>query len=367
MFVVGTDSEKCRRLDEFYFSTEGSEKLSPQYILAKYPEILLSTKDLNVSPFEKAISVREYSTNRGPIDIVYITDNAEILLVETKLLKNPESHRTVVAQAIDYAKAFAEESLDSLRLKLRKANVDLEIFNNQDYYESILHQNIINGNYQVLIVGDTIHPNILGMVESIQSAPHLAFTLNAVSLNPYSISNEEIVLNPSIEAKTVEVERSVISIEILNDGEVKINSSVPEKKHQGNKPRITEEIYLNNLEDDSYIDIIKELWREIENRGGTIDWGTVGFSGGFHQDNRRISLIWVYTAHFNILTDRMRRTYGISEEIYQEYLSALKESDSIYRQLIVPNKGQASFSSIDHEDFSVLVKATIHLMDKLLD
>ena len=46
-------------------------------------------------------------SGRGPIDIVYISPEGGITIVETKLWKNPEKHRVVVAQIIDYAKQLA--------------------------------------------------------------------------------------------------------------------------------------------------------------------------------------------------------------------------------------------------------------------
>ena len=367
MFVVSGNADKCRNLEEYYFNTEGSENISPQNILVASPEILLSTDGLSITPYKKVISIREYQTDRGAIDIVYITDNAEIILVETKLLKNPESHRAVVAQAIDYAKAFSEEGLDSVKEKIKKASLNFDIFENREYYEAIIHRNIINGNYQVLIVGDNIHPNILGMLESIQSAPHLSFTINAVSLNPYRLNSSELVFHTRIESKTIEIERSVISIEIVKDGEVKIDSSVPEKKRKGNKPRITEEIYFNNIEDGSYVEPVRKLCSEIRKRNGTIEWGTVGFSGGFYKENRRVSLIWVYDSWLNILTEKVRRTYGILDEAYDRYLMTLKKSEYIYERVIVPNRSAVKFVEIDQSDFEFVMTATLALMDELLN
>jgi len=365
MFLISADANECLGLAEFYFSNEGTDLLSPQYILAKHPEILLSTEGLNIMPHKDVVSVREYPTSRGFIDILYVTDNAEIILVETKLFKNPESHRTVVAQAIDYAKAFSEEEVSSLKNKLQKLGADLNFFENVEYYEAIIHQNIVNGNYQVLIVGDRIHSNILGMLDSIQSAPHLSFTVSAISLNPFRLNKNEIVLSSRIESKTNEIERSVISIEILKNGNVKIDSSIPDKKRKGNKPRITEETYFNNLEDPSYIEPIRHLCSEIRKRNGTIDWGTIGFSGGYYSENRRVSLIWVYDSWFNILSDKVRGSYGITDDVYNQYLATLKKSAYLYEQVIVPNKAAVSFSNIQHADFQVTVDATLDLMDKL--
>lgn len=367
MFLINLREDNCVELQPYSFRTESQGRESIQYILASNPEILLSTDGLNISPHEKVLSVREYQTNRGPIDIVFVTDNADIILVETKLLKNPESHRTVVAQAIDYAKSFSEENIESLKDKFKKKDSDLNIFTNKNYYESILEKNIKSGNYQVLIVGDTVHPNVLGMIDSIQSAPHLAFTLNAISINPFILNNNNIMLNARIESKTNEIERSVISIEIINNNELKIDSSTPEKERKGNKPIITEEIYLNNIENTSYVEEIRKCWNEIEKRGGTIEWGTVGFSGGFYLENKRISLIWVYDSWFNILTKKMKNNIGIiTEEQYNQYLDKLKESEYLYEKIVVPNKSEVHFDKIDHKDFKIALEAMIDLMEDLM-
>ena len=46
----------------------------------------------------------EMSTAAGPIDVVYITPQGRLVIVETKLWRNPEARRKVVAQILDYAK-----------------------------------------------------------------------------------------------------------------------------------------------------------------------------------------------------------------------------------------------------------------------
>jgi len=354
------NKKKCDDLEKYVFSYEDSV----QGLLGDNPQILLNIDELGIPPFDDVIAVREYPSQRGPIDIVYITDNGDIILVETKLLKNPESHRAVVAQAIDYAKAFTSEDITSLRNKIKNKKIDDSLFSNKNI-EAILNKNITTGNYQVLIVGDEIHPNILGMAESIQSAPHLSFTLSAISLNPYSIVNEEYILFPRIESKTVEVERSVISIEIINN-DVKINSSSPSIENKGNKPKITEEEFLDNIEKPEFIESIKYLWKEIEKRKGSIDWGTVGFSGGYRINNRRMSLIWAYDKWMNILSPKYKKSYDIPEDSYNLYLDDLKKSTYIYENIIVPNKSEVKFNSIEVEDCRVVIDAALNLMDRMI-
>jgi len=363
MYFYNKSEGKCTDLDKYKFKYEDSV----QQILGENSQILLAINELNIPPYDGNVSIREYPTARGPVDIVYITDNGDIILVETKLLKNPESHRTVVAQAIDYAKAFSEEDINSIKNKINNKNKDYSLLQNNKDFESILNKNLLNGNYQVLIVGDEIHPNILGMVESIQSAPHLAFTLSAISLNPFLLDGN-VILFPKIESKTVEIERSVISIEILKNNEVKIDSSSPEKESKGNKPKTTEEEYIKSLEKPEFLNSLKHLWKEMKRMGGTIDWGTLGFSGGYRINNKRISLIWGYGRWINILTRKVRNNYtNITDKQYNKYLEKLRESEYIYENIIVPNKSEVHFEYISVEDFEIVIDATLLLMKEMMD
>jgi len=179
--------------------------------------------------------------------------------------------RKVVAQIIDYIKAFSDESIDDFLNKVKKKFPEIgKRLENDINFSAHLEKNIKTGNYKVLIVGDYIHPNVLGMVEAIHSAPHLSFTIHLVDLYSCQMSADEIIVKPGIVASTFEVERSVIRIEI-DPSELKhqIKASTPELKGKGTKPIITWDQYLDNITDKSYQKIIekfKQDWiDEIDN------------------------------------------------------------------------------------------------------
>ena len=46
----------------------------------------------------------EMSTGAGPIDVIYVTPQGRLVIIETKLWRNPGARRKVVAQILDYAK-----------------------------------------------------------------------------------------------------------------------------------------------------------------------------------------------------------------------------------------------------------------------
>ena len=84
-----------------------------QELLYSHPELL--PVDAFGDAYWPAIPIgREVNTDRGPIDNLYVSPGGGITIVETKLWKNPEKHRTVVAQIIDYGKELAAWDYDQL-------------------------------------------------------------------------------------------------------------------------------------------------------------------------------------------------------------------------------------------------------------
>ena len=70
------------------------------------------------NPLDKDVKIvslgREINSGAGYIDILLLTSEAELIIVETKLWRNPEKSRTVLAQVIDYAKEISNWSYNDL-------------------------------------------------------------------------------------------------------------------------------------------------------------------------------------------------------------------------------------------------------------
>ena len=60
----------------------------------------------------------EIETGAGTADILYVTPTGQIVLVETKLWRNPEARREVVAQILDYAKQLTTWTYEDLARRL---------------------------------------------------------------------------------------------------------------------------------------------------------------------------------------------------------------------------------------------------------
>lgn len=370
-YRVNRVSGDAEELDKYFFQTEGGSRLSPQEIIANNPSILLDIADLELQTDDKSIVVREFNTYRGSIDILIITSNADIVIVETKLLKNPESHRTVVAQAIDYAKAFYGLSIKDTLDKLSKnSTINKDIFEelkSDDLWIASLEKNINTGNFQVIICGDKIHPNVLGMVESIQSAPHMAFSIYLVELDPFVNDSDSIILTPRIVSKTLEIERSVIRIQIDHEKkEHSIESEIPEEEGKGTKPILKPSEYLDNLSRQEFRRTIEKLWDDWQEIGGDIRFGTAGLSLGLNMGDKRITPFFVYLNRLPILSEKWRNNLNIPDDLYQQYKEDLKRSQIIYDGYCVGNRVEVPFAEITVDDLEVIFDSAINLGKKLL-
>ena len=330
-----------------------------QELLYENAEIIFSVPELEINDKEVAIKFREYMTSRGPIDILFITKNADIILVETKLIKNQESTRTVVAQIIDYIKALTTENFENIlekNCKYKNVNKD---FVKDEKFMHLLKKNIITGNISGIIIGDDIHPNLLELVDSIQSAPHLAFHINLIKLEVYKNKEQLIISAKNIE-NTKEVERSVIKISFENGiNQPVIESETPAKDGKGSKPILTWDEFINNVEVKYHDSIIKFRQDWINVFGESINMGTVGFSVGFITGNKRIGVSYFYDNKMELITEKYRQKLGISDKSYFVYKKELEKSQEVFDKYLISGKQVVYYKDISLESLNIIFSATL--------
>jgi hypothetical protein len=90
-----------------------------QELIRRHPEILPTGEFETV--FSPLVPIgREVLTISGPIDNLFISRHGYPVLVETRLWRNPEARRELLAQAIDYASAIANWRFSNLDEVIRK-------------------------------------------------------------------------------------------------------------------------------------------------------------------------------------------------------------------------------------------------------
>ena len=273
------------------------------------------------------------------------------------MIRNPESSRVVISQVIDYIKAITVDGYELLLNQTRNLSKwVMDGFVADDRFYSALRKNVRTGNIKGIIIGDDIHPNLLGLLESIQSAPHLAFHINLVRVEAFRVSGGILIHAFNVE-NTLEVERSVIRI-TFGEGHPSIESESPSKEGQGSKPKLAWSEYIDTV-DEKYRALIKACRRKWEAAfGNSIHMGVVGFSGGFFVGRKRYPVLFVYNESVALFSENNRKRYGAPEDAYEAYKNALMAAPEIY-DMLIGGKIRVSFQDISMESLETVFEATI--------
>jgi len=172
-----------------------------------------------------------------------VSPNGYLTLVETKLWKNPEARREVVAQIIDYTKqlvgwdygklekAFLQHAsgtgLEASSLHAHVCEVSEEEIDEAKFVDAV-ERCLKHGRFLLLIVGDGIHEGVEKMASYLQSTPSIQFTLGLVELGCYEVATDgepSLLLIPHLVARTAEVERAIVRIEMTDETAKQLNVS----------------------------------------------------------------------------------------------------------------------------------------------
>lgn len=340
-----------------------------QELLFKHPSILpVDYLDEDYAPL---VSIgREIAS----IDNLFVSPGGLLTIVETKLWRNPEAHRTVVAQILDYAKTLTswtynrldqavssdlgrrtEESLSIFRaVKKRVHDFDLS----EIEFQARVQESLLNGRFALLIVGDRIFPEATQLAEVIQSAPHLQFSLGFIELRCYKLekdSNWPLVVVPNFIAKTREFTRAVVKVIY----EKKIPDIQVEAIEEEVKPTSRTNLAVftaslpSNIKDafKSYI----ERWMKA---GYTIYWGKVGFSLRIQWKGEMITIFDAYPSYASIiLTEKWARKFELPEDVYQSYRDELMKSSAL-GSIVSAGRKYSSYEDLTADDVALILYST---------
>jgi len=241
-----------------------------QELLRRHPDILPVAE---VEPiFYPLVPIgREVPTETGAIDNLFISHRGYLVLVETKLWRNPEAKREVVAQAIDYARAVSKwnySRLDQVARAYTRTYEDLEmglaewvekqcgpIEGGRFFFEETVAKNLRLGRFLTLIVGDRIRQSVVEMLSYVNKYPHLATDVGLVELQCYRWKQEEkwpLLVVPSIVARTEVVERSIIQVTLRQSGDYQVDvqqERADEEDRGRRRVTLTEEAFWELLKE----------------------------------------------------------------------------------------------------------------------
>ena len=247
---------------------EALDEASIQNLVFKYPSCIpFSEIDESYNPIVPVCT--ELNTPVGPLDVFMATPSGQIVIIETKLWRNPEARRVVVAQILDYAKELSKWSYEDLQ---REVNRRLDTSGNRLYeivkmsdsnyllsesvFVDAVSRNLRRGNFLLLVIGDGIREGTAGIAEFLVSSGHLNFTFAMIELAIYESEKIGQILLPRVMAKTIELQKITVDIPA---GLQLTNTALPPESDtasNGNSPEWERE---KSFYSDFWIELITEL------------------------------------------------------------------------------------------------------------
>jgi len=234
-------------------------------------------------------------------DLLMVNPEGCIVLVETKLFKNSEARREVLAQAIEYACDLSGLTYLELVKQIKKAgrlnpsagedgDPLLQIMRgstqggtfDEELFIGNVARNLRLGRILLLIVGDRVRNEAARMVEFIHRTPHLHFTLGLIDIALFRESEKDldaIFVQARVVAKTELHVRDVIEFVLPDSAQIR-HTVKHEEPGRPTRTTISEEKFLEELGKVSpdAVELVKWAIENAEEHQLQPDWGAQGVS-----------------------------------------------------------------------------------------
>jgi hypothetical protein len=349
-----------------------------QEFLFTHPEILPAN---NVEPsFARLIPLaREFPITAGSIDILYTTPEGQLCIVETKLWRNPEAHRTVLAQILEYAKDLASLDYSEFKtkveacasrmgspadlLKMVAGQMPRAEFDNIAFEDGV-RRSLATGSFLLLIVGDRIRPEVAMLSEIIGTAPSLEFALGLVEIAFFHVEKKDawpVLAVPTVVSRTHEVTRAVVRIRYEQaKPEVDVTTEVDSPARPG---RIDMAIFEKSLPEG-----LGEIFHPFLVRWSTeyeLHWGSAGFSLGCPHNGKRVVILVAYPRNISVFLEKWLRQWDNPVGAYQAYRKRLENISEI-QQVYSQGRKYAFYANLSQDEVSLLLEATDQLAKDLV-
>jgi Endonuclease NucS len=190
-----------------------------QALLYKHPE-LIPCADID-SAYRVVVPLcREMRTSSGFVDLVGVTPEGNLVIVETKLWRNPQARREVVAQLLDYAKDLAQWTYSRLELEVKKVTPG----DSRSLYERVaasgaaldessfcdqVSRQLRTGQFMLLIVGDGIREGVGDLASFLDEYGSLQFSFGLIEVAVFDLPMGGRLFSASVVAKTALLKRVV--------------------------------------------------------------------------------------------------------------------------------------------------------------
>jgi hypothetical protein len=352
-----------------------------QKLLQQYPDLLPVDE---IDPiFSSLVPIgREIATAVGFIDNLFISKAGYPIIVETKLWRNPEAKRVVLAQTIDYASELSKWSFDQFDNEVRKKNhkgvieliqttLDLDL--DEVPTEDLIAKNLRLGRFLVLIVGDQIRSSLIDMLNYVNRYPHLATNVGLIELQCYWMPDHQgdMVIVPAVVAKTVIIERSIVQVNITPDVAHTLSvEQIKSRPENEGGAALSEDAFWEALKQKSPVSVAsaKKIWDHFGKETNIkliMRKTAVVARMDIPESDQRISLFFISTdgtlTCWPTTIETQLANAGLSKGLGVEYTNELSK-------LLKHRGGVLSiFEPIDHVDVNKFIAVVDNFIGKVLN
>lgn len=159
----------------------------------------------------------------GFIDNLLVTNEGRLVLVETKLWRNPESTREVVAQILQYGMALSSLNARTLEAKIKLLNGRSigeflsgheDAFTLIDDFDDALERQLRRGELLYLIASDGIRASVERIAHWLDEGGSAPFQFGMVELRFFHQRDDELLVVPRTLVRSREISRHVVVVDI---------------------------------------------------------------------------------------------------------------------------------------------------------
>lgn len=284
---------KRHSLSRVNFSDQHIKEDFLQVTLHNAPDILpIEELDLNYAPL---ISLGREIIN---IDNLFITPTGNLTLVETKLWRNPEATREVVAQVLDYASRLStwhySDLEDAARSALSPAPIGdgtlyeyvagkfpNEVLPEAEFVDAV-QRNLRDARFLLLVVGDGIKENLENILGQLHRQPQMLYKFCLVEIHIYEnpANFDGRLLMPIVVANTTEIVRTLVRVQTTGSAPVSVSveAQVDAPTNNGTRRTISEDLFFEEIKDENTCRMFRRLLALAPEIGAELTWGASAVS-----------------------------------------------------------------------------------------
>ena len=171
---------------------------------------------------------RELRTPSGFVDLVGVTPDGHLVIIETKLWRNPQARREVVAQLLDYAKEFSRWTYSDLEREVKKVtgNDRRSLFErvaavapttSESAFCDQVSRQLRYGQFMLLVVGDGIREGVSDLAAFLDDYGVMQFSFGLIEVAIHLMPDGARLFSATVVAKTAILERTVLIPRIIGE------------------------------------------------------------------------------------------------------------------------------------------------------